>query len=480
MGTQESKVNCESDFYKWFTRNGFNDVDAETLYKRFGKINIRTVPELREFGKDSRFKTFVEKNLTTRQAFQMGIVMGKDRKREEKKNDINDNDSESDEKNRWKDNNPNFTFSNMTKGNITRLNKKRPMIMGRFSKVWKYGPMDFHQSIRLIYFSKEETEQLESTNKKVRPKLFVRVFTVELKYDTTLKRKILRIHGPLVNRMQICRYKCNEYICLENMCINDIVDIARTTMDTFGEFSYYKNYGKKNCRFFADQLMQAIKEKNDKNNNKAQTTKNLRNLGIDCQTVQNYISEHYCENLNFKLKNNNDSSDSDSDGDGNDTYEITHIRVGYDDDDEILYEKKEGMKRKEIKSKAVSLVEIINDPELQLPNENNKIYSSVLYQQRPLLRIFYKETFAVLTKDGYFCLYDDDKRNQLLKLDLFRKSIRVELDQDDESGLQFRIGMYDVFKTETPEQRNIWKRKIDQLISTSQKDLTVCQTISGQ
>ena len=563
MGSSESKINRESDFYRWFTRNGIEDDDAEELYKHFAKIKIVTEAKLRAFSKDARFETFLVKNLTIDQAAQMRLAIECDEKRKETKNDTYDDD-ESLELNRWKDNSPSFEFSNMTRGNITRLNKKRPMIMGRFSKVWKYGAMDFHESIRLIYFSREEMDQLENNNKQVRPKLFVRVFTVELKYNTLTKRKILRIHGPIINRMQIYRYKCNEYICLENMCINDIVDIARSTMDTFGEYSYWNR--KKNCHFFAYQLMKAIQAQNSTNKSQAtKNVKNLKNFGIDCQMVQKYICEHFCENFNFHLQNNNDDRDDsrnnndsgdrgDTDGDGDDcnVYEITHIHVGYDesdynggngdtdghDDDYNVYEtnidvgydesdynrgngdtdgdtdgddvdvvthtpeekeekkekkdgetcalyeiykKQEGTKRKLIKSKVVSLIEIINDARLGLPNENNEIYSSMLDQERPILRLLYKETFAVLKKDGYLYMYENDKRDQLhQKLDLFRKNTPAELDEHDKSELQFRIGIYDVFRAKTPQQRNNWKTKINQLISASKRDLTVYQTISGQ
>eukprot|EP01084_Bolivina_argentea_P041134 75918_1 len=131
-----------------------------------------------------------------------------------------------------------FIFSNETEKNITRMDHDREMLIGFWSK-----GMVSHASIFICYFSEVDGHGLVG-----------RVFCIELFVKSQTKQIVLSIKGPVGNTRG---YDCKQfYMVHANM--NDIFDIAKETINEHGTYQYWGN----NCRHFASNCLNKIKEKN--------------------------------------------------------------------------------------------------------------------------------------------------------------------------------------------------------------------------
>ena len=73
-----TKVNRDSDFFRWFVRNWLEDHDAENAYRIFGSKGINTTQLLRSFHKDLRFEQCLKENFNECVAEKLRIGLEKD------------------------------------------------------------------------------------------------------------------------------------------------------------------------------------------------------------------------------------------------------------------------------------------------------------------------------------------------------------------------------------------------------------------
>merc|ERR1712087_8911 len=113
---------------------------------------------------------------------------------------------------------------------------QRDMIIGK----WDSGKLS-HQTVIISYFSKITCSE--------RVCLVCRTFFVEL-FVTEEKQLVLSVKGPTPNLRE---YSCKEFFAI-HASMEQLIDIAKTTINAHGEYKYYTN----NCRNFAARLVCSI------------------------------------------------------------------------------------------------------------------------------------------------------------------------------------------------------------------------------
>ena len=123
-----------------------------------------------------------------------------------------------------------------------------------------------HSSVFICYFSKiTETTTKEET-------LTARTFAIELFSNTDTKENVLSIKGPIANTRD---YKCSEFYLIDaNM--NELIEIAKTTMNAHGKYDYFRN----NCRHFSGSFLKMVKQKCV-----------ALSVDVPCETVTEYLHE---------------------------------------------------------------------------------------------------------------------------------------------------------------------------------------------
>ena len=494
LSSVRSSTDDKSELVQWFITNGLTHKEADETYEQFAEHSVTSIGRLQNsYTYDNNGFEKVVQSLNT------GIA-GTIKKALQLQNLP-------------------FDFVNNTTFNTTRLGKRRPMIIGKFSKKKQFNTaekkiINLHESVRVIYFSKPESKrddtdvlQLPQENndeckekhpknnndyEKSKPKLFVRVFVIELRYNEETKRNILRISGPLVNDYKIHHYKCDQYYCLNEISIDDIVIMAQNIMNKFGNYNFIGN----NCKTFTKELMTRVTKR-------AASEQLNSNVKIDCQTVENYISEYYCESYRYSFDGGGDDNNINK---NDDELEMNHL---FQEEIESKHEENHSdrgihswiandaakhassSKRIGIKSKPISFMDVVGDETFKLPNPYNIVYEGELERERKHLRGTFFRAYGVLKKDRFLYLYKDKTMSTLEEKLPLQKA---ELVDNDDENRKFRIGRFFFFKAcekeeslrhecenkkERKSSRDEWKEKINMLVGQKVKIQTLYQTQSA-
>ena len=213
-----------------------------------------------------------------------------------------------------------FLFNCQINTDKTRIDFKRAMIMGKFS--CHSGIGNHHCKINFIYFTKmqdgvnggvdggdgdkkdnsnddnnNDNSVNDSNSRNNKALLLVRIFS----FDLTVKKhkgenwKLLTIRGPLLDmdNNQMDRYKCEEYFILNNVSIDQLIAVAKSTMSSFGNYWRILN----NCFDFANKIEKNVtKQHDDIDISKAKTNES------QCLQLTQYVKEFFMDNFIGKLK----------------------------------------------------------------------------------------------------------------------------------------------------------------------------------
>lgn len=269
---------------------------------------------------------------------------------------------------------------------ISRMNLRRPMILALFDK----GSLD-HSKVRLIYFTK-------IIRRKAKPKLLVRILSIDLFVDSKSYKNVLSIEGPLSQSMLIDNYKCKKYFSISNLCINDLIKVAQKTMSNHGEYNLLTN----NCRDYSKKLMENVNvcnlgfQKYNRNKHIELVTN-----GSDCWMLQTYMMEYF--DNNFQTNENENENEKDCDENDSDNDKIGGF----------------------IQAQQISFESVKEDFHIRNKYNNLKIVKQgYLHQKRGFVGKWQK-VWCVLTMNEVLYLFDNDKMIQdpLDSIQIFRRVV---------------------------------------------------------
>ena len=371
----------------------------------------------------------------------------------------------------------NFEFVNRIDNSISRMDLRRPMILGMFDK----GSLD-HSKIRLIYFSKV-LKKNNNYNNSNNNELLVRVFSIDLYKNSENGNNILSIEGPLSENVYFDNYKCKKYFTISNMSINDLIDIAKETMEKHGKYNVLLN----NCRDYSKQLMENV-EKGIKNNTgyKFSLCNNNKQVEIirnekDCWVLQTYINEYFDNNFKYSPMNRDGDGYDYGDGDGDGDLKQDLFAMDNDSDADVesddSYKQQENERLKKanknknkkkskskgnnnvfVESKAISFDLVEKEFNMRYKYNNIKIVKQGYLHKKSRHLNVWKNRYCVLTANYMLYTFKNcQMRNDPTECIKIKGQMVQADDQNKENGKNniFYVNTF-VFKAETDQCKWNW------------------------
>ena len=327
----------------------------------------------------------------------------------------------------------NFVFKNSKLNReISRMDSRRPMILALFDK----GSLD-HSKVRLIYFSK-------ILRHKIRPKLLVRVFSIDMYIDIESGKNVLSIEGPLLARFFVDGYKCKKYFSVSNLCMNDLIDIAQVTMSQHGEYNKITN----NCRSFSQKLMENANVADLAKFNQNKEIKFITN-STDCWMLETYMAEYFDNNFKDSNKNPKQSDDNKN--------TIDHF----------------------MRSQEISFASVKQDFHIRYKYNNLKIIKQGYLKMQTNYLGRWKSVWCVLTTNRMLHLFDDDKMRQS-PLDSVQIKGRIvqpdDCNRKNPKNNKFYLGNSKIFQAPSNESLQSWIKTLRYYGSKSANSMKIAIT----